>query len=1339
MPGSTQKAFAIRTQKRGARPPVRCAAASTQHAARAIRVPTTAHLLQPALKVGAANDPLEREAESMAERVVAMPAPQLAPPEAMADGPGGGDAMREAADNQPSTDELETDPPIPEDHLDPEVPPAEDIDAEALTAADMNEVETGKPADTAGDPPLPETPAPAGEGALPEGEQVAMPARGDGAVVGIEGGPAPADVAHRVAEPGAGRPLPREVRSFMEPRFGRDFSKVRVHDASDDRRAARRIGARAFTHRDDVWIGPGESASDRKLMAHELTHVVQQTAPGPAKEAARTMDAAEPQIRRGYIRNKAEKYARNIPGYRLICLIIGQSPITGDTVERNAVNVLGAMMSLIPGGNLLFERLEESRVIEEAFEWVWTRLLQLNITWTRIKSLISDLLDYLPDWPSDVIDYAKKLFKPLVDDILTFIKDVVAKILEFIVRGALKLAGPWGEKVWEIIKAAGAVLMMILEDPLGFAKNLFSAVIKGFKQFGSHIWDHIKKGLLGWLFGTLKGLDLQMPERLDFKGLISIGLQVVGLTYANFRAIMVKKLGANGERKMAFIEKSVEAVKILVNEGFAGMWQRVFQMIDNFRETVLGGIRDFVIKSLIMGGISWLAGLSNPVGAVIKVVLSIYNMIVTFLERIDQIIEVARSIFASIGAIAAGRIQEAADFIERTMAATIPLVISFLAALVPVTGIVSSIRSIISKLRGAVKRAIERLVTFVAKKAKKLFSKLVAKINSKRQLPSANFKVGAAQHRMYAEKKGRKVQVMIASGKGDTIENVTVKTAAEAKKLKGEEAKTIGTGIANEAAEADKETAQKEKKIDLASQNQNQNASVTALQKEIVEGSTEIQSTAAPAAQNDEVDETQGYDGPLFRFREPRDAAVEGQTGTYSNLSKTVEAATKKTERSAGSFYEIDHVIEKQIPKAILENLAKLAPGATPADKTAREGVSFFRTSDRAKKAKLTTVAERQDTGTHAFGEIGGKKYPRVPDMAPEFPGIILYRPNHRAEGTLKPQDIEGWIKAAAASDDPRTTLVAQLRKQLDQEKANIVDAYKKDKSAPEAVGKAINEGLGKLEELNAPIYGLTGTAAKAGDASEKAADAKETSDVAFSPTPADPAKPDFAKIEGDYKEHRAQPSNVGNYLEADHVFEQSFGKEAKFLTFQKTPLWEKMKDIKPDDAKWPKTKDARQKRINMMAHADVFPSGSPVHRYNEQDGKSILILRPIHREVTRISTGARSAADLIPAQLPDINEDAVKNFLSSKDQSDLDPLRNAIVPAIGKVVQGRTETHIKAIDAEYAKEPTNVRLANTGVGDPKAMPTAADKAANAMQLILQKTKQNLQAARQETKNTFPG
>jgi hypothetical protein len=135
---------------------------------------------------------------------------------------------------------------------------------------------------TPGAPPAAPPSAPAaGRGAV-------QTARKDGAAVGRKGGAAPADVTRRVARPGGGRPLLEPIRAFMEPRFDRDFSSVRIHDRPEDRRAAQRIGARAFTHGRHVWIGPGESAGDRKLLAHELTHVDQQTSPGPARQACRT-------------------------------------------------------------------------------------------------------------------------------------------------------------------------------------------------------------------------------------------------------------------------------------------------------------------------------------------------------------------------------------------------------------------------------------------------------------------------------------------------------------------------------------------------------------------------------------------------------------------------------------------------------------------------------------------------------------------------------------------------------------------------------------------------------------------------------------------------------------------------------------------------------------------------------------------------------------------------------------------------------------------------------------------------------------------------------------------
>ncbi len=81
---------------------------------------------------------------------------------------------------------------------------------------------------------------------------------------------------------GAGHPLPASERQFFDPRFGANFSPVRIHTDSHADRAARAINARAFTLNNHVAFRSGEytpnSTASRHLLAHELTHVIQQGA-----------------------------------------------------------------------------------------------------------------------------------------------------------------------------------------------------------------------------------------------------------------------------------------------------------------------------------------------------------------------------------------------------------------------------------------------------------------------------------------------------------------------------------------------------------------------------------------------------------------------------------------------------------------------------------------------------------------------------------------------------------------------------------------------------------------------------------------------------------------------------------------------------------------------------------------------------------------------------------------------------------------------------------------------------------------------------------------------------
>lgn len=89
---------------------------------------------------------------------------------------------------------------------------------------------------------------------------------------------APAAVGRVLQSPG--HPLDAAARAFMEPRFGHDFSGVRVHTDVRAARAAASIRARAFTAGDGIVFGRGEYApqtgAGRHLLAHELAHVVQQ-------------------------------------------------------------------------------------------------------------------------------------------------------------------------------------------------------------------------------------------------------------------------------------------------------------------------------------------------------------------------------------------------------------------------------------------------------------------------------------------------------------------------------------------------------------------------------------------------------------------------------------------------------------------------------------------------------------------------------------------------------------------------------------------------------------------------------------------------------------------------------------------------------------------------------------------------------------------------------------------------------------------------------------------------------------------------------------------------------
>lgn len=95
----------------------------------------------------------------------------------------------------------------------------------------------------------------------------------------------PAGAAPSAVLQSPGQALDASARSFLEPRFGHDFSRIRVHTGPRAEASARALQARAYTVGDDIAFGagqyqPGEERG-RRLLAHELSHSLQQHAGAP--------------------------------------------------------------------------------------------------------------------------------------------------------------------------------------------------------------------------------------------------------------------------------------------------------------------------------------------------------------------------------------------------------------------------------------------------------------------------------------------------------------------------------------------------------------------------------------------------------------------------------------------------------------------------------------------------------------------------------------------------------------------------------------------------------------------------------------------------------------------------------------------------------------------------------------------------------------------------------------------------------------------------------------------------------------------------------------------------
>ena len=428
------------------------------------------------------------------------------------------------------------------------------------------------------------------------------------------------------------------------------------------------------------------------------------------------------------------KLAETLPSWPLLTAVLGKNPITGEAVPRTADTLVGGFLKLI-GQEEVWANMQKANAVARVWAWFQGALAAVlgfvgqlpALAMSTLKALTLEDIVLLPRAFSKV----GAVFGSFVGQFITWAGNALWTLLE-IVADAIS-PGAFG-----YIKKTGAALKSILKNPLPFVGNLVKAAKQGFLNFAGNFLGHLKAGLMDWLLGALPGV--YVPKAFSLGEIVKFAFSVLGISWQNIRQKLVK---AVGEPAVAAMEAGFDIVKTLVTEGPAAAWDKIKEQLAELQEKVVGGIVDFVVDMVVKKAVPKLVAMFIPGAGFISAIMSIYETVMVFVEKIAKIVQVVKGFIDSIVAIAGGAIGAAASKVEGILAGLLSLAINFLAGFIGLGKVADKVMGVIGKVRATIDKALDALINWIVKMAKKLFAKVFGKKEKGAKDPQHDAKVAA--------------------------------------------------------------------------------------------------------------------------------------------------------------------------------------------------------------------------------------------------------------------------------------------------------------------------------------------------------------------------------------------------------------------------------------------------------------------------------------------------------------------------------------------------------------------------------------------------------------------
>jgi hypothetical protein len=353
--------------------------------------------------------------------------------------------------------------------------------------------------------------------------------------------------------------------------------------------------------------------------------------------------------------------------------------------------------------------------------------VEVQLKFANLESSIDDaredLLQTLADQYTENVNQLEKTFNEINDELKKSWVDRAIEFIETVGKTIYQLA----ELLTSILVRMAHLVWDIIKHPIRFFETLVSGLKQGIGEFVGNIGTYMQEAFWTWITGATPVKNIRLSASSGVRALFDLVMQVLSLGPNDLRAIVEKVLGKEFmemvDKGVAFVEKALEPVTILLTKGPVAFWDYLVDSLESVIQSAFDRIKESVFYAFVEKGLKWIAGFFIPGGGFVKIVKAIVAAFQFVAANLDKIRQFFDSVFDSMEDAVAGNPSGVATKIVKGLTSGVVLALDFLARQLGLEKLVDSVQKILQSIRRPIVNAIE----WVLGKVKPFVMKLMMK------------------------------------------------------------------------------------------------------------------------------------------------------------------------------------------------------------------------------------------------------------------------------------------------------------------------------------------------------------------------------------------------------------------------------------------------------------------------------------------------------------------------------------------------------------------------------------------------------------------------------------